>query len=278
MDVWDTATFDDELCSLLRRDAELIRAHVSTEKEIFLAYDYSDSPNRPLLRPSNPHHERFLAVQEDLGERMKTRAIRAWHYTRMTDNEVAALLRDGIHLSTQDTLRSRLDALIAAGHMGAELAERLIAASPLRGDQRQSRTGKFWFASHPMAVGNSGVRRLLRYWGGEVASFWTDDAELLESVERIGRARILEVAVPLAATQHAFNAAGAVLAAYARKLGCVESPHAFDLFTMEPLPASSIIRVNTDGEPAFASTGETYPLRFVDIDQTYWAELTGETD
>ena len=64
------------------------------------------------LRPDNPHGYAFIKLRERLGEIMGTRTIRAWHDTRLTDTEVSALQRDGTHMSTPETLRKRLDALV----------------------------------------------------------------------------------------------------------------------------------------------------------------------
>jgi len=266
IDVWNAATFDAELLDLLRGNAELIRQHVKTENANFLKYDLNNGPNRPLRRPDNLFFGGFLRLQEDLGEYMQRRTIRAWHYTRMTDDEVTVLRRDGMHLSTPDTLRERLDRLAASGAVGSECANQLFERSPIHGDQREARAGKVWFVSHPIAVRDSRVTGLLRYWGGEVVSFWADDAALLEPIEKAGRGRVLEVGVPLAVTKHSFTAAGAVLATYARAIEGVEGANAFDLCAIEPIPGSSVLRVNTEGDGAYEAIGDSYPADFVDVD------------
>jgi hypothetical protein len=46
------------------------------------------------------------------------------------------LRREGIHLSTPETLRSRLDLLVASGVISAQLADALFAASPFHGKQQ----------------------------------------------------------------------------------------------------------------------------------------------
>lgn len=46
---------------------------------------------------------------------MERRSIRAWHYTRMADDEIVGLLEVGIHLSTPGTIRSRIDTQIERG-------------------------------------------------------------------------------------------------------------------------------------------------------------------
>ncbi|MEZ6030317.1 MAG: hypothetical protein R3C46_11270 [Hyphomonadaceae bacterium] len=277
IDVWDVATFDPELHQVLDGKADLVRNYVTRDKANFLAYDYADRPVG-LIRPDNPFAADFIAFKDGLSVLMQARTIRAWHYTRMTDGEVASLRQDGIHLSTPDTLRERLDRLVADGVTTAALADDLIRHSPFQSDQLPYRRDRFWLVSHPRLVTDSGVKRLLAYWGGEVASFHTDDPSLLHPLSLIGRPRVLEVATPLEITKHAFSAAGACIAAYARTLGCVESSHGFDVCITANLAPTAVIRVHSEGEPSFKLIGQGHPERYVDVDRDYWTTLTGERD
>ncbi len=79
---------------------------------------------------------------------MRSRMIRAWHHTRLTEAKVDRLRHEGIHLSTPETLRSRLDLFVASGAVSAQLANELYAASPFHGEQLESRINKFWVVSH----------------------------------------------------------------------------------------------------------------------------------
>lgn len=92
---------------------------------------------------------------------MEDRTIRAWHYTRMTDEEVAALRRIGIYLSTLGTIRERFDAQVAAGTFDRDIADRLFAESPFQSEQLDSRSNKFWMVSHPAHIEDSSVELLL---------------------------------------------------------------------------------------------------------------------
>lgn len=272
------ATFDQELINYLDDKGSLIRDYVNRDKAIFLEFDYGDRSDVHRMRPSNEYASAYYAMVEEITPIIATRSIRAWHYTRMTDDEIDTLQRDGIHMSSPESLQARLDSLVSAGLLKRELAERLFERSPFHGDQRRARQGKFWMTSHPTPVDDSGVTRLLRYWGGEVASFWTDDAALLAPLECIGQSRVLELAVPLALTSDSIRAAGAVIATKARAMGCIESSKAFDLHTTTPLPASAIIAVNSHGDPAFERVGCDYPDGFINVESTYWRDLTGEDD
>jgi hypothetical protein len=275
IDVWDAQSFDPELTAQLHDHLDVITAYVARDREIFLAHELGRS--RSLMRPDNTHAAAFHALQDAMGEAMKTRSIRAWHYTRMTDAEVALARRDGIHLSTPQALQTRFDALVAAGDLTADQVEALYAASPFHA-QHDSRSGKFWMTSHPIAIDDGGVEPLMAHWGGEVASMWMKDEALFAPLATIGRPRILEVAVPLAATHHAHSAGCAVVATYGRAEGAHPEKKAFDLYVHEPLLSTALLAVHTEGEATFAAMGRTHPAGFVDVSIGFWKELTGEDD
>jgi hypothetical protein len=100
IDVWDCATFDPGLVDQLESEAERMLRYFETDQQIFLEHDLGRGAGRSILRPENPHAERFSRITEAVAEAMDERTIRAWHYTRLTDAEVEVLRRDGVHLST----------------------------------------------------------------------------------------------------------------------------------------------------------------------------------
>lgn len=276
IDVWDVETFDPALTALLRGEAELIRDYMVTDHQIFLAHDLGRGPKPKNIRPENLYASRFLSLRETVGREMQNRTIRAFHYTRLTDAEVALLRRDGVHLSTPVTLRTRLTALVDAGHLTAETADMLYAASPFYSDQLTTRSGMFWMTSHPIAIDDGGVTPLLTHWGGEVASMWVEDPALLAPLATAGEPRIIELAVPMDLTNRSHVAGEAVIATFGRSLGCIPGKHAFDLYTTEPLKAEAILAVHSKGDATFVTMGRGYPQAFVDVDIGHWKELTGE--
>lgn len=278
IDVWDRGTFNADLLEVLEGHAELIRAYFDTEHSIFLSYDLGRDPDRPMLRPENPHAGAYYALLDAVGELLASCNIRAFHYTRLTDDEVADLRRSGIHLSTPETLRRRLDALVASGGLPVDIANRFYDASPFHSDQRDARSGKFWMVSHPITIDDGGVKPLMERWGGEVVAFWVSDAALSAPLTKLGKARIIEIAVPLDATRHALVASEAVVATFGRSLGAIPDKSAFDLYVQTPLPASAVLAVHTEDEATFAAMGRTYPAGFIDVDAGRWKELTGEDD
>jgi hypothetical protein len=127
--------------------------------------------------------------------------------------------RNGIYLSSLDTIKARFAAQIASGTFTQEIAARLFADSPYQSDQLEFRKNRFWLVSHPLSINDSGVELLLESWGGESAYFWQRDPALQAMLKRIGRPRVLEIAVPLSHSRHALSATEAVIATYSRHLG-----------------------------------------------------------
>ncbi|AUW43866.1 hypothetical protein [Rhizobium leguminosarum] len=276
IDVWDVRTFDADLHEMLSAKAEVIIGYMKTDLEITLAYDLASGLDRPITRPLNPYASAFQHFREALDLEMRSRTIRAYHYSRMTDEEVGTLRADGVRVSTLSLLRGRLDVLVRAGALAATAADTMFEQSPFH--SQPSRSGKFWMASHPISPDDGGVEPLLAHWGGEVASMFLDDESVLSSLAETGTPRILEVAVPMSATTHSYSAAVAVVATFGRAIGGIPEKSAFDLFVTSDLPPAALIRVHSEGELPFANMGRSYPVGYIDVDVGRWKELTGEDD
>ena len=109
--------------------------------------------------------------------------------------------------------------------------------------------------SHPLGTDDSGVELLLGNWGGESVYFWLQDNFLEGLVSCIGRPRVLEIVVPIDATNHAYSAAKAVLGAFGLTLGCSPDRGAFDLYCKNPLGPEKILAIHTEGETFFTNLG-----------------------
>jgi hypothetical protein len=278
VDVWDLATFDAELVAFLEGNARLIRNYMARDLEIFRTYELATGPVRASTRPRNAFAADFVIPKEALAFEMQTRTIRAWHYTRLTDSEAAALKSSGVVISTLDSLRARLAARVAAGEFDQTVADEVFAASPLQCDQFGGRSNKFWMTSHPTAIDDAGVEPLMARWGGEVASFWLTDAAHLAILAGVGRRSIVELAVPMALTRHALSAGEAIVGTFGRSLGCIPSKHAFDLYVTSALPASAVLAIHAEPDPTFTSMGLTFPPGFVDVDIEHWKERKRSLD
>ena len=275
LDVWDLATFDNLLAAALREHATLVRDYLTTSRQQYIEGELSDHTQPHAF---NPYAAEYGAFVETIGRMMEARTIRAWHYCRLTDTEAEALKNTGIQLSTIDTLSARLAAQVAAGTLSRAEADGVFAASPFHSNQIESRADKYWMVSTPVPPDDSGVELLLGHWGGEVAHFWLRDQGLIDRVEGIGRGRVIEVAVPMPATRHWYSAGGAVVATFARTLGCKPDRKSFDLYMARPLGADAILRIHSEGEPDFAALGTSFPPGSADPTIGDYDELVAEME
>lgn len=265
IDVWDAATFDEELLDILTSGSDLIRDYVVTDNDIAVSHDLNDEREAD-LRPDNQFAADFYAFTESMIGVMEKRTVRAWHYTRLLDSEVEHMRSAGIHLSTVAALKAKLDALVSASVLSKSDAADLFVGSPMHSNQLKARSDKFWMTSHPVAVDDHGVVPLLSHWGGEVVTFWQNNPDLLHRLSSMGLPRVLEIAVPLSLTTKAFRAGEAVVATFGRTLGVFPERIDFDIHTTSPLPGDSVLRVHSEGDGAFRAIARGYPERYVEID------------
>jgi hypothetical protein len=263
VDVWDVATFDQELISNLRTETQLVRDYLTTDRRLFEEREASD---HRMAHRTNPYGRDYMAFVEQIGrDILQVRTIRAWHYTRLVDAEVNIIRETGVYPSTLKTLRRRLNAQVTAKAFSAADANTLYKASPFH-EQENIRSGRFWMTSDPTAPDDGGVRLLLGNWGGEATYFWLEDERLKKLVAVIGRARILEIAIPVSKTREWYSAGKAVVAAYARTLGCRPDRGAFDLYSTTSLEPAAVLAIHSEGDANFASMARGYPAGFM-LDQ-----------
>jgi hypothetical protein len=261
IDVWNTETFDQEFLSKLRASEQLVRDYLTTDRR---QYEEREASDRWMPHASNPYSSEYLAFLKALGhDIVQQRTIRAGHYPRLVDDEVRIIRANGIYPGTLDTFRLRLDALVIARALSASDAKALYAASPCHHKEQQpGRLGKFWLTSDPVLTNDSGVELLLGNWGGEATYFWLRVKWLEKLVARIGRPRILEIAVPIANTNHWYSAGKAMVAAFARTLGCQPDRGAFDLYSMVALGPEAVHAIHTAGDASFKAMARGYPAGF----------------
>mgnify|MGYP001149001362 CR=1 FL=1 len=122
IDVWDINTFDKPLFDVLTANGETLRSFEYTRQERYLE---QQAATEWVASKENPYAaERQQFLDEVIMPMMGQRIIRAWHYTRLTDDEVKLLRTHGIQISDLAAIRRRLDAQVAAGTEPPRLCRR----------------------------------------------------------------------------------------------------------------------------------------------------------
>ncbi len=198
----DVSTWPARLVATFEANEALLRAY-DKEHQRTSDDDAWRPPNVPNYvptahRPANPfsaEREQFLSsLRADYSAEL---ALRGYHCTRLTDDEVERIRAEGMTPPTPEILRRRIGALESGGLISPHAAQRLARENDA-GDP--TRAGRLWFifTAAPLSCETS-IDSLFRYWGGEALYRRHDrDPETGPIVASIGTARIIEAIVPLA--------------------------------------------------------------------------------
>lgn len=123
-------------------------------------------------------------------------AIRGWHCTRLTEQEIGLVLTHGLRLPTPAMLHQRIDAVVAAGLLSPAIADVLKTRNQA---DDENRAGKVWFCFFPPRdAGEGGIERFFRHWGGEALyNSHEDDPVTSPALRIIGTPALIEANVPI---------------------------------------------------------------------------------
>lgn len=265
IDLWDTGTYHSDIQDHLDSYKEVITGYLDLEqkKDAMVAILATWEPIRP-----NPFTGDYMSAVESLGPIMAAKTVRAFHYSRMTDDEVEALRAEGIVPTAVSSLEQRVNRQVISGTLTREQGDLIIERGSLQAAAFGIRKG-FWSSSSPIHPDDAAVNLLVDHWGGESARWLftgTEDEQMIEVLKGIGRGRVIEVAISLKDANGGlagFSAARTSVREYARSLGHQVYPEALDLAIEHPLPASRILKVHTEGEDGYQTMGIGYPSTFI---------------
>jgi hypothetical protein len=264
IDLWDIDTYDRDILEHLESHKGIIDGYFFLErkKDAMVAKLSTWEPIQP-----NSFAGDYMAAVDGLGEIISTKTLRAFHYTRMTDDEVEAMMANGIVPTSVEFLKQRVDRQVIAGALTQEQGDAIVKRSPLRTADFGVRSG-FWSTSSPIHPSDSAVSLLVSHWGGESA-YWlltgTEDEGIVDILKGIGRGWVIEIAIPLAAANAGlagFSVARNAVREYASFLGHDLYTAGLDLAIEHSVPASSILRIHSEDEEDYQMIGRGYPVTF----------------
>lgn len=166
-----------------------------------------------------------------------------WHCTRLTEDEISKLRSNGMRLPNGAMLHQRIDALVRAGCLSSEVAEKLKAEHQADDPWR---AGRLWFCFFPPRLsGEEGINRFFRHWGGEALyNSHEDNPITAKAISAIGIPCIVEAIVSISSLNPNSWLSIKVARRYliSRGLKTVE-PVDHEDSAMQPLPATRICRV-----------------------------------
>ena len=187
----------------------------------------------------------------DIDAAMRPFAIKGWHCTRLTDEEISSILAHGLQLPDASMLYRRIDALVRSGAVTAQIAENLKSTNQA---QEKNRVGMVWFCFFPPRLaGEKGIARFFRHWGGE-ALYNSHESNPVTSKQLrcIGMPCIVEAEVPVTLMPKSGGFSAKIVRRFLVGRGHVSvEPSEHEDRIKWPLPADQICRVIRFPEPDF---------------------------
>ena len=259
IDLWDLKTLPAATLALINDNADLIRDYFAREASIMEFRRHSTLWDEI---PTNEFHDRKMALEADVGRSILSESIRGFHYTRMTGDEVCAIQSHGILMTSLPMFREKLDAIVAAGLMTKDAADYVYDNSLIVTGDYGDRIGTFWAAAHPYTVDDSGITPFHESWGGEISRWAITDETILENLRVLGKPRIIEVEIPVKLLGYVASRIASQIIAVKGHEPLLPGGFGADIYISSPLPASSVLRVHTEGESDFAAMGRNYPASY----------------
>ena len=174
-----------------------------------------------------------------------------WHCTRLTDQEIEEISRNGMRLPDGTMLARRIDAVAEAGCLAPDVARLLKSRD--QADEK-NHTGTVWFCFFPPGrAGEHGIGRFFRHWGGEALyNSHERDPVSSQAISRIGTACLVEANVPIAALARHCGLEFNILRRFLVGRGLPGQGSAdYEGRIVRPLPAANVRRVIRFPSPDF---------------------------
>jgi hypothetical protein len=220
-----------------------LRAVLDADHELFLGWTEGGS-----TRISAQSYDQAIYRLMDA---LQPYALIGWHCARLTEQEIATIISRGMGLPDAAMLSRRIDAVVTAGLLSSGVGDKFKAKNQA---DEPFRAGRIWFCFFPpYRAGESGIRDLVGFWGGEALYNSHDrDPETSAALRSIGTPAIVEAVVPIALLRPGAGLAFKVVRRYLIGRGYRTSePCDHEDPIVQPLPARFIRRVIKFPEPDF---------------------------
>lgn len=262
IDLWDLKTLPPATTALLDDGEQLIRDHANKDHIINIA---RASAGLTGSIPSNEFGDDVFDLKQRIETSVKAETLRTFHYTRMTDAEVAAIVSDGITMTSPSMFRRKLEDVVVSGYMTRKAADDVYAKSPIVTSRHGERGNMFWSCAIPYPITDDGIEAFLRCWGGEIGRWELPDEGKAAGLMAIGRPRVIEVDIPIERACGGFAAsriADQIVQAFKHGLGLTSYFRGADIYVQHALPPQSVLKVHSQGDATFSGMGLTYPATY----------------
>ena len=193
----------------------------------------------------------FHGAYEGLENVLQPHEMVGWHCTRLTDQEIEEVYRNGMQLPDGKMLARRIDAVVEAGCLAPDVARLLKSRNQA---DEEYRAGTVWFCFYPPGrAGEDGIGRFFRHWGGE-ALYYSHEGDPVSSqaISCIGTPCLVEASVPIASLAPYRGPELNIVRRYLVSRGLPSRVmEDYEAYIVHPLPAANIRRVVRFPGPGF---------------------------
>jgi hypothetical protein len=248
----DETTWPHVLVSAFERAFPLLQIYEADRQRIdrLCEVDIAMRCNAPTAKGTDSRLELIAAADRELA----TQKLVGYHASRLDATEVRCILRTGLRPLSRALVDERINRQVSLRNLSKDIAERLRTKNAANDVDAGQRLGLVHFCfSRSLLQSESGMSRLLAYWGGEALYRCYETDETVGTVLRsIGKPAIVEAAVPVYAIKAFLSIGERLLNAFLWRRG-VSAEHAseFEGYTHESVPGEDIMQVTTSDERRF---------------------------
>lgn len=189
----DEATWPRELKHILEEGLPILRAFY--EEDARIERLQRDDVMLRIHAPHNPYRQGKDDILEAVGRSLAGLSIVGWHCTRLCEDEIEMLLREGMYPLSPVTFAARLERRVRAGDIPTAAAKRFAKEHKANDDNRQM----LWFIfTENLLRDEGGVGRLFTSWGGEALYVRHEqDSHTGPLLRSIGKPCIVEAEIPI---------------------------------------------------------------------------------
>jgi hypothetical protein len=174
--------------------------YLERHHDIFLSWEQERIDQPPKIQVSgNTYDTAIYGLREILSKYN----LRGFHCARLTENETAEIVNNGMTPQNGITLKERINKLQSAKIINDKIAKRLKSENQA---DEENRARMIWFCFFPpYKAEQEGIERFFRSWGGEALyNSHEDDNETGAVLRKIGVPCVVEAEVPISGNPHTF--------------------------------------------------------------------------
>lgn len=156
-------TWPNELNDIIKQNQDVLTSYLELEKDIDNRAE--KEVKLRIDRPKNKYKEDWDDIINSLKEILKSKNFVGFHCTRLIDNEINKINKNGLKPLCPNFLKERLKYLYKQNEISKQAFQFLINNNLT---SEKNRKGKVFFF-HCLATleSDSGINNLFKYWGGE---------------------------------------------------------------------------------------------------------------